>query len=254
MALERYRPGWNRMWTKVGGGFHQRMSRDRAWVELRCPKRHLGMFRAENADGQNRFMQNHAHAHAWLAVVAVTAFLLQPIADHAPVGGSAAAQGTPVSVPDYPARPIVDDYPYRRGSAYQRQCGPFALWRIDSNRHLRAGTVENMLVSTGAYPLHSPGAADIDDAARRLGYRVDLTPSVGSVGVMERGYRGVSTRTGHAFYVARVDVARRRVLAEDYNGTRPLAYAARWVPWTYASAYVHLVGRPRPHSTFGGAS
>lgn len=158
----------------------------------------------------------------------------------AAVAPSHCPPGTPY---DFPCRAVVNDYPFRNGPAPWRECGNFVFWRTDSNRHSRPWTSINAFASTGVLR----AAADIDDAARRLGFRVDHTPKVGAIGVMERGFHGASRDHGHTYYIARVSGLRRNMLIEEYNWSAPHRYSTRTVPWTHPSWIVHVVGPARPH-------
>lgn len=163
---------------------------------------------------------------------------------------SASLPRCPAGMPyDFPCRPLRDDYPLRRGTRAQRECGAFALGRTDQNRGSRIGTTARALATTGV----ARAAADIDDAARRLGWRVDHSPRVGAIGVMERGYRGASRAHGHGFYIARVYLGgvHPRMVIEEYNWSSPYRYDTRTVPLGYPSWVVHIVGPARPHPAVG---
>jgi hypothetical protein len=53
--------GWGKNWVHVGGDFTQRVSKDRLWVELKCPQGHIGMYKCANLNGQRRFINRHSH-------------------------------------------------------------------------------------------------------------------------------------------------------------------------------------------------
>lgn len=138
--------------------------------------------------------------------------------------------------------PVGDDYPVAALHAERpdvsladlRQCGTFALWRVDRDKHRAPFTTVNALAA--ARPIVN--AADIDDAARAAGLHVDRTPAVGAVAVLEDGQHEAGPH-GHAAYVARVygDGA---VLVEQYNWDRVGEYEALVVAPDWASEYVHF--------------
>jgi len=148
---------------------------------------------------------------------------------------------------DFPCQAVVNDYPHWHGTRPQRECGEFTLWRLARERHQSVSYLRGMLASTGV----QRAAADLDDSARRLGYRVDHSPAVGAVGVLERGFHGASRQHGHVVFIARVSWVHHNMIVEDYSWSSPYRYSTRAVAWGYVSWVVHLVGPPHPHPAVG---
>ncbi|EHN10173.1 hypothetical protein PAI11_29320 [Patulibacter medicamentivorans] len=125
---------------------------------------------------------------------------------------------------------LRDDYPYRgQGSGvdpwnfYKGQCTSFVAWRLSRNipgfgNGMGGGRFGN--------------ANTWDDNARRLGYLVNSSPTVGSVMVRNSG------RWGHVAVVAKVKAG--KVLLEEYNHVHKDAYSQRWVARTSDLRYIHF--------------
>ncbi|MFI0406383.1 CHAP domain-containing protein [Actinomadura sp. 3N508] len=128
---------------------------------------------------------------------------------------------------------IGDDYPYRNGDPrkpdrwnfYQRECTSFVAWRLNQlgvrfHNHYKGVRWSN--------------AKNWDDAARRVGIRVDHRPTVGSVAQRNGG------RFGHVAYVAKV--SGNRVLLEEYNhrGTHRYKNPPRWINAGEMDNYLHI--------------
>lgn len=111
--------------------------------------------------------------------------------------------------------------------------------RIDSNKHAAPFTTKIELNNPiwDSWP-HQLDAAHIDNGARAAHYRVDHSPAIGAIGILEPGVHGAGA-SGHAVYVAQMDPAHQRIRIEEYNWL-PLRYTTRVVPYAYFSEYVHL--------------
>lgn len=154
---------------------------------------------------------------------------------------------------DLPARSLVDDFPANALLAYQRQfdpnfpmtsvkqCGVFALWRVDDARGDGLYTVLASLnrIWIYAHPGSTGVAAGwIDDAARLQQIAVDNTPHIGSIAVIEANTLGAGPQ-GHAVYVAQIDSIHHTFRGEEENWTHPYAYDTRVIPWAGVK-FVHF--------------
>jgi surface antigen len=146
---------------------------------------------------------------------------------------------------DSPAGPKVtagvrgDDYPFKGASASGcshdewgfcvRQCTSFVTWRLRN-----VNGVAHFRYSYGGTSWGS--AKDWDDAARRLGYRVDRTPAVGAVAQ----WTSSSSGQGHVAWVASVSADGRSVTIEEYNYRVSRGYSARTVSTSSVDNFIHL--------------
>ena len=131
--------------------------------------------------------------------------------------------------PQPPVQPGIkrDDYPYKdsqpdfdggdRWGFYARECTSFVAWRMNQ----LAGKFSNgMSGPNGARGLF--GNADTWAAnARKIGFRVDNTPSVGAVAHFGPNVSGAGS-SGHVAYVAQVN-GDGTIVIEEYN----------WLPFPY---------------------
>ncbi|TCO52370.1 CHAP domain-containing protein [Actinocrispum wychmicini] len=160
----------------------------------------------------------------WLAVVSVVLLGLV-------TGGTAAATfGT-------------DDYPYRaaavdRGDAWgflTRECTSFVAWRVhvdlgvtDFTNHYRGG--------------HFGDARNWAANARRIGLRVDSTPTKGAVAVFPPGVAGAG---GYGHVAIVLSSTQNTVTVEDYNfeddwnNYRPYRYGQHTEP-ARSLSFVHF--------------
>ena len=119
-----------------------------------------------------------------------------------------------------------------------RNCTSFVSWRL----HERNGMARFANHFGGR---HWGNAANWDDVARRLGYRVDSVPAIGAVAQTDAG------RVGHVAWVS--DIGPGTVTIEEYNYGSPGGYGTRTVP-VGDFRYLHLadvapsplVGSDRP--------
>lgn len=119
-----------------------------------------------------------------------------------------------------------------------RNCTSFVSWRL----HER-----NAMTGFGNHfrGEHWGNAANWDDVARRLGYRVDSVPAIGAVAQTDAG------RVGHVAWVSAIGPG--TVTIEEYNHASPGGYSTRTVP-VGEFRYLHLsdvapsplVGSDRP--------
>lgn len=154
-----------------------------------------------------------------------------------PVAGEQQCAGVP-SVPSGSAssgRVYGDDYPSWLKTArldalvdpwryYNRECTSFVAWRLNSKNGV-AWTNWQGGVNYG-------NANTWDDAARRLGVRVDSSPAVGAVAQTDAGY------FGHVAWVAQVN-SDGTVTVEEYNAAGTGYYSSRRVAAS-AFRYVHV--------------
>ncbi len=119
-----------------------------------------------------------------------------------------------------------------------RNCTSFVAWRLQER---------NRLDGFGNHfrGRHWGNAANWDDAARALGYRVDGVPAIGAVAQTDAG------RVGHVAWVSAIGPG--TVTVEEYNHALPGGYGTRTVP-VGDFRYLHLddvapsplVGSDRP--------
>jgi hypothetical protein len=105
-----------------------------------------------------------------------------------------------------------------------RNCTSFVSWRLHE-RNKMAG------FSNHVRGEHWGNAANWDDVARRLGYRVDSVPAIGAVAQTDAG------RVGHVAWVTAI--GRGTVTIEEYNHALPGGYGSRTVP-VGEFRYLHL--------------
>src|SRR5215469_14099636 len=131
--------------------------------------------------------------------------------------------------PQPPVQPGIkgDDYPYKdsqpdfdggdRWGFYARECTSFVAWRVNQ---LGAKFSNGMSGPNGARGLF--GNADTWAAnARKIGFRVDNTPSVGAIAHFGPNVSGAGS-SGHVAYVAQVN-GDGTIVIEEYN----------WLPFPY---------------------
>ena len=119
-----------------------------------------------------------------------------------------------------------------------RNCTSFVSWRLHERNDL-AGFGNHFRSQ------HWGNAANWDDVARRLGYRVDAVPAIGAVAQTDAG------RVGHVAWVS--DIGPGTVTIEEYNYGTAGGYGTRTVP-VGDFRYLHLadvapspfVGSDRP--------
>lgn len=121
---------------------------------------------------------------------------------------------------DYPYRhiPFEEDYidPWR---LYHRQCTSFVAWRLQE--------VNGFLIP-GAYG----NAIDWKGRAQSEGYRVDQTPSLGSIAYWSAG------QYGHVSWVSGIQGT--NVELEEYNYGNRGNYNRRIVPISQVEAFIHF--------------
>jgi len=105
-----------------------------------------------------------------------------------------------------------------------RNCTSFVSWRL----HERNGMTGFANHFRGE---HWGNAENWDDAARRLGYRVDSVPAIGAVAQTDAG------RVGHVAWVSGIGPG--TVTIEEYNHASPGGYGTRTVP-VGEFRYLHL--------------
>ena len=116
---------------------------------------------------------------------------------------------------------LKDDYPYPNESPktaeqwgfYHRECTSFVAYRLN---RLKKFTFSNRMQGG-----HFGDAGNWDDNAAALGFKVDNTPTVGSVMVRDSG------TWGHVAIVAKV--TKKRFLIEEYNHDVDHGYGQRWI-------------------------
>jgi surface antigen len=150
----------------------------------------------------------------------------------------------PKPAPRPPAQPagrpldvtLTDDYPFKARDPrsadpwafYYRECTSFVAFRLNL---LKGFKFSNRMAGG-----HFGDGGHWDDNARALGYRVDNTPTVGSVMVRDSG------TWGHVAIVAKVNS--KSFLVEEYNhdvrhgyGTRTISRSARGRDWDH---FIHF--------------
>jgi surface antigen len=137
------------------------------------------------------------------------------------------SKGTPRSVT------LRNDYPFPNASPdgvdpwafYNRECTSFVAFRLNKLRNFRFhNTMQGGRFSDGG---------NWDDNARRLGFRVNRRPTVGSVMVRDSG------TWGHVAIVAKVE--RGRFLVEEYNHDVSHGYGQRWISRADGSEWDHFI-------------
>jgi surface antigen len=116
---------------------------------------------------------------------------------------------------------LTNDYPFPNASPkdadkwgfYYRECTSFVASRLN---RLKGFTFSNRM--NGG---HFGDAGNWDDNARALGYRVDTTPTVGSVMVRDSG------TWGHVAIVSKV--TKTQFMVEEYNHNVDHGYGTRWI-------------------------
>ena len=128
---------------------------------------------------------------------------------------------------------LHDDYPYKTASPegvdpwafYYRECTSFVAYRLNKlKRFSFSNTMQGGRFSDGG---------NWDDNARRLGFRVNRRPTVGSVMVRDSG------TWGHVAIVAKV--TRTRFLVEEYNHDTSHGYGQRWINRADGSEWDHFI-------------
>ncbi|WP_433479724.1 CHAP domain-containing protein [Spirillospora sp. CA-142024] len=173
-----------------------------------------------------------------------TAITVTAAAGLFPAAASAASSASPESVQTaVPAlvqraacekpcnRKIKDDYPYKNriGSVdpwrfYAGQCTSFAAWRI--NDRLKVKFKNNYRGGQWG------DAKTWDNAAKRVGLKVNRSPKVGAIAVWNDGAHG------HVAYVARVNGS--KIVVEEYNKVRRNAYSKRTISRNNPDGYIHF--------------
>lgn len=105
-----------------------------------------------------------------------------------------------------------------------RNCTSFVAWRLHERNHLTG-------FSNSFGGRHWGDAANWDDVARSLGYRVDSVPAIGAVAQTDAG------RVGHVAWVSAIGPG--TVTVEEYNHALPGGYGERTVPVS-DFRYLHL--------------
>jgi surface antigen len=116
---------------------------------------------------------------------------------------------------------LKDDYPFKSASPeeadpwafFYRECTSFVAFRLNKLKNFKF----HNLMQGGRF---SDGG-NWDDNARRLGFRVNRRPTVGSVMVRDSG------TWGHVAIVAKVK--RDKFLVEEYNHDTRHGYGQRWI-------------------------
>lgn len=135
-------------------------------------------------------------------------------------------QLTPVTpgdapVDDYPSqwRDIPQDSVFDTWREYNRECTSFVAWRLHSRDHFEM-------------PFHA-NANMWGPNAQALGYRVDATPTVGSVAWTAGG-----SALGHVAWVQAVNGT--RITLEDYNSDAHGHYAVHYDVLASGYNYIHF--------------
>lgn len=138
--------------------------------------------------------------------------------------GGGGGDGRPASIT------MRDDYPWPAASwnevdpwaFYKRECTSFVAFRLNKvmrfHNLMRGGRFSN--------------AENWDENARRIGFRVNRRPRVGSVMVRNSG------TFGHVAMVAKV--GRGRILVEQYNAGGTHDYSREWLPVSSVMTFVHF--------------
>ncbi|PTX50346.1 CHAP domain-containing protein [Melghirimyces profundicolus] len=111
---------------------------------------------------------------------------------------------------------------------YNRQCTSFVAWRlnrdgIDFSNTMKGGKFGN--------------ASNWDDNARKIGYAVNDTPTVGSVAQWNPGAGGAGS-AGHVAYVTAVNGS--QVTVEEYNWEVDHGFSKRTVDASEVSNFIHF--------------
>lgn len=125
---------------------------------------------------------------------------------------------------------LKDDYEYRNGNPnnadkwgfFQRECTSFVASRLN-----RVKPFSNRMKGG-----HFGNAITWDDNARRIGMKVNRTPTVGSVMVRNSG------RAGHVAIVAKVKG--RKIYVEQYNAQNDHKYSQQWLDVTSVMTFIHV--------------
>jgi surface antigen len=128
---------------------------------------------------------------------------------------------------------LKDDYPYANESPktaekwgfYHRECTSFVAYRLN---RLKKFTFSNRMQGG-----HFGDAGNWDDNARALGFKVNNTPTVGSVMVRDSG------TWGHVAIVAKV--TKTRFLIEEYNHDVSHGYGQRWIARAPNADWSHFI-------------
>jgi surface antigen len=128
---------------------------------------------------------------------------------------------------------LRNDYQYPTASPreadpwgfYYRECTSFVASRLN---RLKGFTFSNRM--NGG---HFGDAGNWDDNARALGFRVDNTPTVGSVMVRDSG------TWGHVAIVAKV--TKTQFMVEEYNHNVDHGYGTRWISRAPNSDWDHFI-------------
>jgi len=151
----------------------------------------------------------------------------------------------------------VDDYPRElrgagRGAVidpwrfYNRYCTSFVAWRLND---ILGGTPGNWKFTNFTGGGQFSNAENWDENARRLGWKVDRNPTVGSVYQTE-----TTSWAGHVAMVTAVDGD--RVKLEEYNLGDGAYHHHRWVNWRSDSTadFIHVPGVAQALSVEGASA
>ncbi|EGS23731.1 uncharacterized protein CTHT_0004320 [Thermochaetoides thermophila DSM 1495] len=141
---------------------------------------------------------------------------------------SSSGSGNSASIPG----PMTDDYPYKSSCGgvdpwnyYKCQCTSFVAWRINKRLGIKF---------TNRYKGGTWGNANQwDDAAKKVGVKVDNNPKPGCIAQTDNGGGGY----GHVAWVAAVNGD--KVTIEEYNYAKPKGYGKRTVPKS-TFKYIHI--------------
>jgi surface antigen len=141
-----------------------------------------------------------------------------------PSGGGGGGGGRPASVVGR------DDYPFASASwndvdpwrFYKRECTSFVAYRLN-----KVMSFSNFMDGG-----HFGNAMGWDENARRLGFRVNRRPTVGSVMVRNSG------TYGHVAMVAKVRPG--RVFVEQYNAGGTHVYSKQWLSVASYMTFIHF--------------
>ncbi|HSU16576.1 CHAP domain-containing protein [Longimicrobium sp.] len=147
-----------------------------------------------------------------------------------------------------PNRPIGDDYPRSwiigppcttGGDTYnfvKSNCTSFAAWRLERDGKRISnfdGNVPSYVCSNGQPKTRWSDATCWDEAARRLGLRVDKSPEIGAIAQ----WNGT---TGHVAYVSARFLDTGEILVEEYNYSTGCRYGRRRIPAVAVENYIHF--------------
>ncbi|MEV6235250.1 CHAP domain-containing protein [Lentzea sp. NPDC051838] len=126
---------------------------------------------------------------------------------------------------------LADDYPHKNGSwhdpdqwnFYKRECVSFVAWRIRE----RLG-----IPFHNHWKTHWGNAKNWDDAARKIGLKVNDNPAVGAVAQWNSG------EFGHVAWVAQVKG--NEVFLEEYNKGGSHNYGSRWIKASAVENFIHF--------------